>query len=213
MMDTQRLGPRLYLTTPPIDDPAVFTDTLGVALASADVAAVLLRLDDADERTLIERVATIAPIVQGGGAALVLDGRSELVERARVDGAHLTGVAAFTTALPLLKPRLIAGAGGLTSRDDAMWAGERGADYVMFGEPGHDGGRPSFAAIIERVAWWAELFEVPCVGYAASFEEVAALARAHAEFVAVGDLVFADRRGPAAALAEVTARLMPEGVT
>ena len=28
------------------------------------------------------------------------------------------------------------------------------------------GSRPSFDAILERVAWWAEVFEIPCVGFA-----------------------------------------------
>ena len=49
-----------------------------------------------------------------------------------------------------------------------MVAAEAGADYVMFGEPDAAGERPGFAAIEERVAWWAEVFEAPCVGYAAS---------------------------------------------
>ena len=49
-----------------------------------------------------------------------------------------------------------------------MLAGEAGADYVMFGEPDRRGGRPPFDAIVERVEWWAELFELPCVGYAAA---------------------------------------------
>ena len=48
-------------------------DLLG-ALDSADVAAVLMRLPDEDERALINRVKAIAPIVQKADAALILDG-------------------------------------------------------------------------------------------------------------------------------------------
>ena len=59
-----------------------------------------------------------------------------------------------------------------------MLAAEAGADYVMFGEPDAAGERPSFEAIEERVAWWAEVFEIPCVGFAAAPEEVAPLATA-----------------------------------
>ena len=47
-------------------------------------------------------------------------------------------------------------------------ADEAGADYVLFGEPDARGQRPSIEAIAERLQWWAELFEPPCVGYAAS---------------------------------------------
>ena len=56
-----------------------------------------------------------------------------------------------------------------------MVAGEAGADYVLFGEPDSEGDRPATEAILERVAWWAELFEPPCVAYAATLEEVAHL--------------------------------------
>ena len=56
-----------------------------------------------------------------------------------------------------------------------MLAGERGADYVMFGEPDADGQRPSFEAIIERIEWWAEVFDVPCVGFAATLDEIGPL--------------------------------------
>jgi thiamine-phosphate pyrophosphorylase len=73
-----------------------------------------------------------------------------------------------------------------------MSAAEAGADYVMFGEPGAAGERPSFDAIEERIAWWAEVFEAPCVAYAASDEEVAPLAKAGADFVALGDWLWRD---------------------
>ena len=49
-----------------------------------------------------------------------------------------------------------------------MLAAESGADYVMFGEPDADGARPPFEAIVERVEWWAEVFQIPCVAYAAA---------------------------------------------
>jgi thiamine-phosphate pyrophosphorylase len=88
-----------------------------------------------------------------------------------------------------------------------MCAGEAGADYVMFGEPDARGRRPAFAAVTERVAWWAQLFEVPCVGYAAMLSEVEPLAAAGADFVAVGDCVFADTRGCAAAIGDAVRSL------
>jgi thiamine-phosphate pyrophosphorylase len=84
-----------------------------------------------------------------------------------------------------------------------MAAGELGADYVLFGEPDAGKQRPSMAAIAERLQWWAELFEPPCVGFAASREEVFEFAAAGADFVLVGDLIWNDKRGAAAALMEV----------
>jgi thiamine-phosphate pyrophosphorylase len=87
-----------------------------------------------------------------------------------------------------------------------MLVAEAGADYVMFGEPDPFGRRPSFDAVAERVAWWAELFEVPCVGFAASLDEVEPLAAAGADFVAM-DCVFTDPGGTSAAVADAARRL------
>ena len=195
--------PRLYLATPEVDDPSSLIAALPGLLGNADVAAVLVRLKPTDQRTMISRVKALAPVIQDRGAALLLEGHVELVARAGADGAHLTGIEAMEEAMPSLKPDRIAGVGGLTTRHDSMAAGEAGADYVLFGEPDARGARPSVEAIAERLQWWAELFEPPCVGYAASREEADEFARAGADFVLVGDFVWADPRGAAAALAEV----------
>src|SRR5262245_53118345 len=110
---------RLYLVTPPVADAGEFARTLADALSAADIAAVLLRLEEADERTQINRVKTLAQAVQKSGVALVLDGWPEIVARGGADGAHLTGIGDFSEALGGLKPERIAGCGGLHSRDDA----------------------------------------------------------------------------------------------
>jgi len=185
--------------TPQAGDPDGLRDALAGALAAADVAAVLLRLAAADDRTLINRAKALAPAVQDQGAALVLDGHPEIVARAGADGAHLAGIDALNAALTTLKPTRIAGCGGLRTRHDAMLAAEAGADYVMFGEPDGAGRRPAFEAVRERVAWWAEVFEVPCVAFAASLDEVEPLAAAGADFVALGDWALRDARGCAEA--------------
>jgi thiamine-phosphate pyrophosphorylase len=195
-------APRFYLVTPVVTETAALADILPGALAAADVAAVLLRLAPADERTLTNRVKVLAPIVQGKGVALIIDGHPDIVARAGADGCHVSNPADLRLAAATLKPSRIMGAGGLKTRDDAMTAGEAGADYVMFGEPDMDGTRPSFAAIVERVEWWAEVFEIPCVAWAEHIHEVAELCAAGADFVAVSDAVFADPRGCAAAVAD-----------
>jgi len=195
--------PRLYLATPAVDDSSALAANLAGALAAADVAAVLLRLKPTDQRSMITRVKTLAPVVQSSGAALLLDGNVELVARGGADGAHVNGIETFQEALPSLKPDRIVGVGGLVTRHDSMAAGEAGADYVLFGEPDAHGQRPSVEAIAERLQWWAELFEPPCVGFAASIDEAQEFAAAGADFVLVGDFIWADSRGAAAALAEV----------
>lgn len=196
----QRPAPRLYLATPEVDDPSQLASSLPDLLAAADVAAVLVRLKQTDQRTMISRAKALAPVIQNAGAALLLDGHVELVARAGADGAHVTGLAALEDALPSLKPDRIAGIGGLATRHDSMAAGEMGADYVLFGEPDIHGQRPSTEAVAERLQWWDELFEPPCIGFAVSREEAAEFAAAGADFVMVGDFVWADPRGAKAAL-------------
>ena len=73
------------------------------------------------------------------------------------------------------------------SRDDAMTLAEQGADYVAFGAPAElqdrDKGR---ARRDDLVAWWAEIFEVPCVAFdVETAEEASALSWAGADFIAV----------------------------
>jgi thiamine-phosphate pyrophosphorylase len=200
-----RPAPRLYLITPPVGDLASFGRALAAALDAGDVAAVLLRLADSDERTLVNRAKAIAAIVQPRDIALLIDGRSDIAIRAGADGAHLSGIEALTAALSALKPDRIAGSGGLRSRHDAMLAAEAGADYAMFGEPDHSGNRPAFDTVLERIAWWAELFQLPCIGYAANLDEVGALAQAGADFIALGDWIWTD--APADSVAAAIDRL------
>lgn len=190
---TDRSAPQLYLVSPALDAGGAGAELLRAAVAAAPCAAVLLRLADTDARARINCVKTIAPVLQQAGVAVILGGHADLVAKSGADGAHLTGAAAFEASVASLKPKFIAGAGGLLTRHDAMLVAERGADYVMFGEPDSAGRRPPFAAVVERVSWWAELFETPCVGYAGAADEVSPLVQAGAEFIALGDFVFADR--------------------
>jgi thiamine-phosphate pyrophosphorylase len=150
-------------------------------------------------------------VVQRRDAALILDSRVDLVARSGADGAHLTGVDAFVEALPTLRPERIAGCGGLDTRHDAMRAAEQGADYIMFGEPDAHGHRSAFDLIEERVAWWAEVFEAPCVAYAAGLEDVAPFVAAGADFIALGDWLWRD---PTANVAAAMRDLrLPEGAS
>ncbi len=58
-------------------------------------------------------------------------------------------------------------------------------------------------AVAERLDWWAELFEPPCIAYAASRDEAHAFVLAGADFILLGDAVWADPRGASAVLAEI----------
>lgn len=200
---TDRSAPQLYLVAPAFDAAGAGAALLRAAVAAAPCAAVLLRLPDTDERAQINYVKTIAPGLQQAGVAVLLDDHPTIVAKSGADGAHLSGPGAFEDSASALRPKFIAGAGGLLTRHDAMVVAEQGADYVMFGEPDEAGRRPPFTAIVERVNWWAELFEPPCVGYAGAPDEVVPLVQAGADFVAVGDFVFADPERTTSLLAAV----------
>jgi thiamine-phosphate pyrophosphorylase len=163
---------------------------------------VLLQTADPDGAKAIIR--RLAPIAQRRGiACLVAD--PQLAAETDCDGVHVNGVGpALEAAVAVMKPQRIVGTGGLKTRDDAMQAGEAGVDYLMFGGPGE---QRDFAKIRDRIAWWAEIFNLPCVAYAQALDEVAELARAGADFVALCGAVWDDPRGPAEAL-EAAGRLL-----
>ncbi len=199
--------PRFYLITPRVSDWRSYPSLLDEAFAVCGVACVLLRtaVQDGIERENVVRA--LCPLVQDHGAACLIDGHPELALSANTDGVHIWEAgASLQAALRALKPGKIVGAGGLKTRHEAMIAGEAGADYVMFGGP--ELNEPQHA-IVENAAWWAELFTVPCVGYAHELQAIGALARAGAEFIALCGAAFGDPRGTGAALREA-ARIAAE---
>ncbi len=198
---------RLYLVTPPIGAAAELLDEIGAALGAGDVACLLLRLKPAAERDLKQIVKAIAAAVQERGTALLVED-PRIAVHAGADGVHVAGAGeALSTALESLKPERIVGSGCTRSRDEAMQAGEAGADYVMFGDAGFSGPGPDHDEIVDAVGWWAEIFNVPCVGFRAPPRRGGSHRRAGAEFVGVADAVWADARGAAAAVAEASAAI------
>jgi thiamine-phosphate pyrophosphorylase len=200
---------KLYLLTPPLlaSDLDSFASILAAAVGAGDVACVLARLAPGAEGDAKKIVTRLLEIAAHGGTALLVNNNPRLAARIGADGVHVTGGdAALKDALASLKPERIVGAGLLRTRDDAMNAGEAGADYVMFGEPRRDGFTPPAEETVERVQWWAEIFEPPCVGYAASLAGIAPLVDAGADFVALADAVWT-APAPLEALAQARAVL------
>ena len=133
----------------------------------------------------------LADSAAAADVALLVENDPRLAARAGADGAHVAGAGVeLQQALASLQPERIVGAGHLRLRDDAMTAGEAGVDYVMFGEPRPDGWTPPLTETLDRVGWWAEIFETPCVAFAATLDAVAPLAAVGADFVALGDAVW-----------------------
>jgi thiamine-phosphate pyrophosphorylase len=184
---------RLFLFTPKLTlaEVGAFAPRFAIAAEASQAASALLRIAPGAESDVKRIAAPLLEIAVRLEVALLVELDPRLAARLGVDGAHVAGVGPdFTQALDSLHPERIVGVGGLKLRDDAMEAGEAGADYVMFGEPRRDGFTPPVEDTLERVGWWAEIFQTPCVAYAASFDDAEELAAAGADFVAIGDALW-----------------------
>jgi thiamine-phosphate pyrophosphorylase len=204
-------SPSLYLFTPVIERVEAFEPMLQRALDAAQPACVFLRLATMGDSEASRIASRLTPIVQAAGAAALL-ANPRVAARAGADGVHLAasgdeGLARLSEAIESLKPERIVGAGGLRSRHDAMSAGELDIDYVAFGDPAPDGWTAEADFVVERVEWWASIFNVPCVGFAAQLADVERIGSAGADFVAIGDAVWSDPRGVEAALRDASAAL------
>lgn len=185
---------RLYLIAPSGADEA-FGATLETALRAGDVACVLLPSTGPALQPLVG-------IVQGRGAAALIADDSALAIRCEADGVHVAAGGDLKAAARQFKPTGIVGAGGFATRDDAMTAAEGNVDYVMLGDTTGGERPPPFDDRLDRVAWWTEIFEVPCVAVAHALDEVEDLAATGTEFVALGDAVWHDPRGAGPAIGD-----------
>ena len=199
----------LYLVSPRLSaaDAGPFAKTFAEALAATPIASALVRLAAGAEGEAKKIITPLLSLAVAADCALILENDARLAARLGADGVHVAGAGeALDAALGSLKPERIVGAGALRTRDDAMTAGEKGADYVMFGEPRGGGRAMALDLLLERVAWWAEIFETPCVAYAETVEAAERLARAGADFVALEGAVWS-AASPAEAVREARALL------
>jgi thiamine-phosphate pyrophosphorylase len=206
-------GCSLYLVTPFLSaaDADAFAGVFAEVLDAVEVACGLVRLAPTSKT---EAKAIMAPLLRtaiAADCALLVENDPVLAARLGVDGVHVAGASTdLAAAIEAMKPERIVGAGNLHSRDAAMTAGEMGADYVMFGEPHGGAATMGPRLLVERVGWWAEIFETPCVAYADTITAVGALAHAGADFVALGEAIWR-RPSPAEAAREAQALLVGVG--
>ncbi len=202
-------GCRLYLVTPPVLDPRPFADLLARALDAGDVAAVQLRLKDADDDTWRRAIEALRPVSQARGVAFLINDRPDLAVAHGCDGAHVGQTDTPAPIARALMPGLILGVTCHNSRDLAMHAGEAGADYVAFGafypSPTKDEPIPADTEILE---WWSELMELPSVAIGGiTPTNCAPIVRAGADFLAVVSAVWSHPDGPAAGVRAMNAAI------
>jgi len=194
-------GCRLYLITPPSFELPAFADLLAQALDAGDVAALQLRLKDADDTTWRRAIDALRPVAQSRGVAFLLNDRADLVRKTGCDGAHVgQDDMPARAARAALGPELMMGVTCHASRDLAMQAGEDGADYVAFGAF-YPSGTKQVTRLVdpEILRWWSELMELPCCAIGGiTADNCAPLVQAGADFLAVVGSVWNHADGPAA---------------
>jgi len=194
---------RLYLITPPALDPEAFAGRLEAALSAGDVASVQLRLKDVDDEAVITAARRLMPIVQGSGAAFILNDRPDLAAISGADGVHIGQEdASYTEARTAVGKERIVGVTCHASRHLAIEAAEAGADYVAFGAFFSTATKqPKTRCEMELLQWWAEMMVVPCVAIGGiTVDNCRPLVEAGADFLAVSSGVWDFPQGPAAAV-------------
>ncbi|MEM8947747.1 MAG: thiamine phosphate synthase [Pseudomonadota bacterium] len=189
-IDEEEAEPRFLLTGP------------GPGRADA-VAAVLAALQPAGLIVGGGLDAALLEVSRGHGVALLVEDEVDL----EADGVHLTdpGRCAEIRAKLDLDPknRFILGADAGLSRHEAMVAGEAGADYIGFGDPGIS----ADDEVLERVDWWRSITILPCLAYAEDIATVKKLARLGADFIGVSSAVWKHPDGSVAAAGEMAAAI------
>jgi thiamine-phosphate pyrophosphorylase len=206
MADGERC--RLYLVTPPAILPG-FPDLLAAALDAGDVAALQIRLKDLDDDALKRAVASLLPVAQTRGVAVILNDRPDLAVALGCDGAHVGQDDTPAVIARAVLGELTLGVTCHDSRDLAMDAGEAGADYVAFGAFFPTGTKQAVTqADPDILRWWSELMEPPCVAIGGiTAENCAPLVQAGADFLAVVGAVWNHPDGPAAGVRGMNAAI------
>lgn len=195
--------PQFMLIAPRIDDPQAYLARFSALAETGALAVALLDVQAESDAALKRKLDLLAAPLQAAGIACLVAAPDDprLVARLGLDGVHASAGDDLGALVEALKPNRILGVGGLRSRHEAMEAGEKDIDYVMFGEPRPDGYLPPLSQTIERAEWWAQIFNVPCIAYAPDLDSVAPLAATGAEFIALGPWLF-EAQDPAQLLAE-----------
>lgn len=200
---------RLVLVAPSGAAPDVLSAQLARAIEGGDVASLIVPQFDLDEGSFQKLAGAVAPVAQQASVAVVLAGDSRVAGRIGADGVHIDGgPSQVSEAVSRWAGKLIVGAGGASTRDQALALGEAQPDYVFFGRFGMDTHPEPHRRNLSLGLWWAEMIEVPCIVLGGSDPaSVEAVAATGAEFVALSSAVFGEGVDPEAAVARANAVL------
>ncbi|MDH6231117.1 thiamine-phosphate pyrophosphorylase [Mesorhizobium soli] len=200
---------RIVLIAPDGETPNRFEERLRQAIAGGDIASLILPpygRDEASFQAFAERVAKVA---QNAGIAVIVADDTRIAGRIGADGIHLeTNVSGLEEAIERYQSKMMVGAGGAKTRDDALDLGETRPDYMFFGRFGYDTKPEPHNRNLTLGRWWAEVVEIPCIVMAGSdIASVEAVAQTGAEFVALSSAIFGEGVDPREAIERANAIL------
>jgi thiamine-phosphate pyrophosphorylase len=178
-------------------------------LSGGDVASLIITADPADPTALQQAAQLFVPIAQDAGAAAIIHRDTRIVGRTRADGVLVDGGGGeLAAAIAAMRPKLMVGAAGLTSRHEAMAAGEASPDFLFFGRLDGDTGDGIFPKALDLAAWWSTVTVIPAIVMGGrALASVGEAAAEGIEFVALSRAVWDDPRGARAAVAEANDHL------
>ncbi|MCX9147876.1 thiamine phosphate synthase [Erythrobacter sp. WG] len=192
---------QLYLISP-LDVGGDFPRRLERALAAGArrhgdlVTAFQFRVKNLDQHEAARLAEPLQAICAAHDVAFIVNDSMALAKRLKADGVHLGQEdGSPKEAREALGREAQIGVTCHASRHLAMEAGEAGADYVAFGaffpsatkDKGPDAERP----LPELLAWWTQLFEIPCVAIGGiTPHNCTPLVEAGADFLAVSHAVW-----------------------
>ena len=179
---------RLYLQLP-AQPMAKLEAQLAKAVTVADPACILLCHDGGPIDEI--HAGRLIDLIQARGIACLIENDAELAERLGADGLHLTAdPETYMRARALLGEGASIGVGCGLDRHESMLLAERGADYVAFG-PAAETTIDEIDQCAELIAWWSEIFVVPCVAWNIDDPaDAARLAALGADFVAPSNRIW-----------------------
>lgn len=189
-MTDAKNGCRLYFQVP-AQPSAKLEAQLAQALDSTEAACVLLCVDDPGAGD--NSSGRLIDLVQARGRPCLVENDIALAERLGADGVQLAADAKlYQEARARLGESANIGAYCALSRHNAMSLAELGADYVAFG-PSAENEIDAIDQCADLIAWWAEIFVVPCVAWNIDrVADAARLATLGADFVAPPRTIWRD---------------------
>jgi thiamine-phosphate pyrophosphorylase len=193
---------RVVLIAPADESAERFGPRLLEAAAGGDVASLIIpaRGDEASFQDFAEPIVRIA---QAAGIAAIVADDTRIAGRVGADGIHLeTRKDELRQATERWQGKMIVGAGGATTRDDALELGETQPDYIFFGRFGFDNKPEPHRRNLSLGSWWAGVVQIPCIVLGGSdVASVEAVAATGADFVALASAVFGEGVDPRSAIA------------